>query len=241
MATSDLWSEVLKTLLLQMTKATFETWLKNTTAQEEEDGRLIVFTPSSFAQDWLDNRMRDTIERATVQVAGRPLLVEVRLTDASRGGYQPEMFWTGDYKDAYNALTQPDLIHYTTQYFHRQWLPLLGLERWHLIWEMRTRCYWNKKTGQKRDTFEATYPELAAAIGVSTSTVKRMLSRKDPKADLLARFITRLKTKRRYSNYRSGTVNETSVWQVRLDDPLTPEDEQELERRLKLSKCQNDP
>ena len=51
----ELWSQVLKTLKATMTRATFETWLQKTTARLE-DGRLIVLTPSSFGQDWLDAR-----------------------------------------------------------------------------------------------------------------------------------------------------------------------------------------
>lgn len=238
MTTSNLWSDVLKTLQPQMTKATFETWLKNTTAQEE-DGRLIVSTPSSFGQDWLDNRLRHTVETAVESVFGRKIPVEFRV--AANGGHQPDLFFTGTYRDAYNAIVQPDRQHYTSWYFHRAWLPLLGPDLWLLVWEMRTRCYWNKETGVKRDTFEATYQELGAAIGISESTVKRLLNPKqEPQQTYVKKFVTKLKTKRRYSDKRSGTVNETSVWQVRLDDPLTPDDELELERRLKVSKGQND-
>lgn len=45
----ELWPKCLEQLRLQMSRATFETWLQKTTAQEVDD-RLIVFTPSSFGR-----------------------------------------------------------------------------------------------------------------------------------------------------------------------------------------------
>ncbi|MBE7473187.1 MAG: hypothetical protein HS114_28990 [Anaerolineales bacterium] len=231
MTTANLWSEVLKLLQHQMTKATFQTWLENTSAEEVE-GRLIVATPSSFGQDWLDNRLRSTVELAVETVFGRKIPVEFRVAENS--GYQPELFFTGTYRDAYNAIVQPDKQHYCSRYFHQQWLPLLGPELWLLIWEMRTRCSWDWKTGEiRRDVVEATAPELAAAIGVSESTFWRLL-----KHEHAAKFITRIGTKRRYSKTQSGTVNEKNIWRVRLDDPLTPADEEMLKRQV--SPCQND-
>lgn len=230
MATSNLWPEVLKMLQLQMAKNTFETWLKDTTAQEEE-GRLIVSTASSFAQDWLDNRLRHTIELAVESVFGRKVPVEFRVT--ANEGYQPDLFFTGTYRDAYNAIVQPDRQHYTSWYFHQAWLPLLGPDLWLLIWEMRTRCYWNKVTGVKRDTFEATYKELGEAIGMSEDKVGRLLNPKDPqKVAMIEKFILHQETKRRYSKGRGGTVNDKTIWKIRLDDPLTPEDEARLQSSL---------
>lgn len=226
-----LWSEVLNALQLQMTKATFEAWLKNTTAQEE-DGRLIIFAPNNYAQDWLDNRLRHSIEHTVAIVAGEVMEIEFRVAE-SLAGYQPELIFTGTYRDAYNAITQPDEIHYTSKYFHQKWLPLLGPDMWLLIWEMRTRCYRNKKTGVVRDTFESTYLELAAATGMGERTVWGLLHPKDPlKKTYLDKFIISSKTKRRYSQKRGSSVNEKTEWQIRLDDPLTPEDEIKLEQML---------
>jgi DNA-binding Lrp family transcriptional regulator len=80
---------------------------------------------------------------------------------------------------------------------------------------------------------EATAQELAQMIGVSKATFWRLLKHKHA-----AKFITRLNTKRRYSNYRGGTVNEKNIWRVRLDDPLTPEDEARLQELLSKSQIE---
>jgi chromosomal replication initiation ATPase DnaA len=231
LTSGELGPKCLEQLRLQMTKATFDTWLQDTTAREE-DGRLTVFTSSSFAHDWLDNRLRRTIEQVIIQIAGKSIPVEFAINE--NGGYQPDLFFTGTYRDAYNAIVQPDAIHYTSKYFHQQWLPLLGPDLWLLIWEMRTRCYRDWKTGQVvRDTFEATHAELAEAVGMSERTVWGLLHPKDSqKRTFLDKFIIRNETKRRYSRKHGGTVNEKTIWKIRLDDPLTPEDEIELEKMM---------
>jgi chromosomal replication initiation ATPase DnaA len=115
----ELWPQVLEILKLSTTKATFETWLQKTTARLEDD-RLIVLAESNFAQDWLDNRLRESIERAVAQVAGQTVSIEFRVAETS--GYQPELFFTGTYRDAYNAIVQPDKQHYCSRYFHQKWL-----------------------------------------------------------------------------------------------------------------------
>jgi hypothetical protein len=70
----SLWRAVLSELQLQMPRATFETWLKSTTAQVDGD-TLTVIAGNPYAQDWLDNRLRNPIERTVAGLAGRPLTI----------------------------------------------------------------------------------------------------------------------------------------------------------------------
>jgi chromosomal replication initiation ATPase DnaA len=200
-----------------MTRATFDSWLKNTTAVQQ-NGTLVVSAASPYALDWLENRLRYPIEQAVTRVAGHELEVQFKIVEEP--GEQSELFFTGTYRDAYNEIVQPDKQHYTSWYFHRAWLPLLGPELWLLLWEMRTRCYWNKETGIKRDTFEATYEQLGQATGMSKLKAWRLLHPKEPDQQaLLAKFIMNAETKRRYSKGRGGKVNDKTIWKIRLDDP----------------------
>lgn len=68
------WDQVLDELQLQMPKATFDMWLRRTTAQQDGD-RLIVTVANAYALDWLEHRLRSTIERAVAAVVGQPLKV----------------------------------------------------------------------------------------------------------------------------------------------------------------------
>jgi chromosomal replication initiator protein len=66
------WKATLGELELQMTKATFNTWLKDTTLLTCEDGVYIIGVRNDYAKDWLDNRLRDTILRTLTAIVGHP-------------------------------------------------------------------------------------------------------------------------------------------------------------------------
>ena len=71
-----LWQAALGELQLQMTKATFYTWVKDTRLVSYEDGTFIIEVKDAFTRDWLENRLLTTIERTLVGIVGHP--VEVR-------------------------------------------------------------------------------------------------------------------------------------------------------------------
>jgi len=58
-----IWQAALGELQLQMTQATYDTWLKGTFAVSYEDGLLIVGTENPYAKEWLENRLLGTIKR----------------------------------------------------------------------------------------------------------------------------------------------------------------------------------
>jgi chromosomal replication initiator protein len=58
-----IWQAALGELQLQLTKATFNTWVKDTTLISYEDGTFILGVPSTYAKEWLENRLRSTIVR----------------------------------------------------------------------------------------------------------------------------------------------------------------------------------
>lgn len=70
------WQAALGELQLQMTRATYDTWLKETFAVSYEDGLLIVGTENPYAKEWLENRLLGTIKRTLAGILGHT--VEVR-------------------------------------------------------------------------------------------------------------------------------------------------------------------
>jgi hypothetical protein len=71
----DYWQQTLSALALQMTKSTFETWLKPTLLLHEDEETLVVGVTSEAAQAWLDNRLRMNVERAVAKVWGKTMVV----------------------------------------------------------------------------------------------------------------------------------------------------------------------
>jgi len=70
----DIWTSAKAQLRLQMTRATFETWVDQThQVGDIADNRLTIGVPNSYAQDWLENRLYETIQRAVSAVAEQSL------------------------------------------------------------------------------------------------------------------------------------------------------------------------
>ena len=70
------WQATLGELQLQMTRATFETWVKHTSVLSHEDGLFIIAVQSNFAKEWLENRLLGLVKRTLGNIVGRS--VEVR-------------------------------------------------------------------------------------------------------------------------------------------------------------------
>jgi chromosomal replication initiator protein len=66
-----IWSAALGELQLQMTKATFETWLRDSHLQKYEDGTFVVAVKNGYAKDWLENRLSATIKRTLARLSSR--------------------------------------------------------------------------------------------------------------------------------------------------------------------------
>lgn len=57
------WKATLGELELQMTKATFNTWLKDARLLANEGDEYVIGVRNDYAKDWLENRLHDTILR----------------------------------------------------------------------------------------------------------------------------------------------------------------------------------
>jgi len=113
---------------------------------------------------------------------------------------------------------QPERGMFITLYFFHNWLPLIGHSAFTVILAARSMCYWNPKTGELRNSIETEMAELAQRAAVSVRTVKEVLNN-----DLVRKHFLR------YTVRRIMTVNGVRtagiLLQVRMDDPLTPEDQ----------------
>ena len=76
MSPETVWKAALGELEMQMTRATFTTWLQGTRALSCVDGEFVIGVRNDFAKDWLENRLYDLIVRTVSGVMGYP--VEVR-------------------------------------------------------------------------------------------------------------------------------------------------------------------
>ena len=70
------WKAALGELEMQMTRATFTTWLQGTRALSCVDNEFVIGVRNDFAKDWLENRLYDLIVRTVSGVMNHP--VDVR-------------------------------------------------------------------------------------------------------------------------------------------------------------------
>lgn len=113
---------------------------------------------------------------------------------------------------------QPERGMFLTMYFFNNWLPLLGQSVLTTIIAARSMCYWNPLTGEMRNVVETDMTELASRASVSVRTVKDVLNN-----ELVKQYFLRYKVRRVMTS--NGIRTAGIVLQVRMDDPLTPEDQ----------------
>jgi len=78
----QIWQTALGELQLQLTSATFNTWLGRTRLVAFEDGTFVVGVHNAYAQDWLEHRLAAMVKRTLHDVAGQA--VEVRFVVCER-------------------------------------------------------------------------------------------------------------------------------------------------------------
>jgi len=63
MDASQAWQSVLGQLRMEMPRASFDTWVRDTEAVSLEDGKLTISARNDYARDWLESRLQSTVSR----------------------------------------------------------------------------------------------------------------------------------------------------------------------------------
>ena len=76
MKSDQVWHAALGELQLQMTQATFDTWLRGSRLLKYEDGTFVIGVKNGYAKDWLEHRLLATIKRTLARLTGRTVAVK---------------------------------------------------------------------------------------------------------------------------------------------------------------------
>lgn len=76
-----LWSQVLERLQVQLSRPTFETWIKTASAEKLEDNCLVICTPNPFARNWLQKYYIQTLADVVQDIRG--CATEIQFTVAN--------------------------------------------------------------------------------------------------------------------------------------------------------------
>jgi len=87
------WEDALALLRRQMTQATFDSWLRGTYPLGQQNGPstrlasghspLRIAVRNELAKEWLDNRLRETVQRAVSTVLGQPVTLAFEVVATS--------------------------------------------------------------------------------------------------------------------------------------------------------------
>ncbi|CAN5585370.1 chromosomal replication initiator protein DnaA [soil metagenome] len=81
MDAKQVWRAALGELQVSLSRANFETWLRDTALVEVDDNRFRVAVPNSFAKDWLETRYRSLISQTLARIVGYSVQVDFEIRE----------------------------------------------------------------------------------------------------------------------------------------------------------------
>jgi len=73
MTNYEIWQAVLAEFELELSKANFTTWFKNTGIASYDNGQVTVCVPNAFTQSWLEKKYHSKIVQVIERVTGKPV------------------------------------------------------------------------------------------------------------------------------------------------------------------------
>jgi chromosomal replication initiator protein len=67
------WQSALGQLQMEMPKASFDTWVRDTQIYSYEDGVFTIGVSNAYARDWLESRLSSTVTRLLMGIMNRPV------------------------------------------------------------------------------------------------------------------------------------------------------------------------
>ncbi len=101
-----LWIQVLERLQVQLSRPTFETWIKTASAEKLEDNCLVICTPNPFARNWLQKYYIQTLADVVREIRGCP--TEILFTVAH--GETANDFIESDGDTPIEPLNKPEIV-----------------------------------------------------------------------------------------------------------------------------------
>lgn len=91
----NFWNQVLEQLQLQLSRPTFETWIKPATVEHLDDQCLVICTPNPFARNWLQKYYVKTIADVAQELLGHPVDIQITVKPGteSEASAATEVLW----------------------------------------------------------------------------------------------------------------------------------------------------
>ena len=78
---NELWTKVQQLLQKNLSKPSYETWIRPAEFFDFKDGCLILVAPNSFSSDWLRKNYSQKIEEIATELYGSQVKIQIKVKD----------------------------------------------------------------------------------------------------------------------------------------------------------------
>lgn len=252
------WLMTLHQLQMDMPKAAFDSWVRDTSFVSFEDGLFIVGTPNTYGREWLASRLTSTVTRLLTGILNQQIDVQFIVVNepddlenepeddvlsdesASLESGSDMLSLQAEYQSIYDEIVRPDQVIVVPGYFLR-FIPVLGPDLAWLYIGFRQAAYEAGASRQPGKKFGAPAKKVARFAGMSLRTFRRWSAKPDTWQRLQG-LVTPTEDKPRWHHGKDGHPHRTPrFYRVSMTLPLTPTDELSLRAWLykRLSEGKN--
>jgi chromosomal replication initiator protein len=85
----EIWEAALGELQVQVNKANFDTWLKDTTGVKYQDELFVIGAPNAFVAEWLESRLNSLIKKTLASIIGNHVDIQFMVKPPRQYSAQP--------------------------------------------------------------------------------------------------------------------------------------------------------
>jgi hypothetical protein len=176
------WQTVLDQLQMEMPRASFDSWVRDTRPLSFENDTLTIGVRNAYARDWLESRLVSTVSRLLIGIMNRRVDVEFVVAQTQSEEDEPDepdgkevSISTDDITSIYDQVVRPERAIYLPAYF-RKHLAQLGPDLGWMYLGFRQAAYGEgARAGKKTARFSG--KQIAALCGVTERTFWNRLER----------------------------------------------------------------
>ena len=230
------WQTVLGQLQMEMPRASFDTWVRDTRPISYDDGLLTIGVRNAYARDWLESRLRSTVSRLLIGIMNQAVEVEFVVSqtqtedDESDEPDEKEVSISADdIASLYDQVVRPERAVYLPGYF-RKYLAQLGPDLGWMYIGFRQAAYGEGARGGIK-TARFSGKQIAALCGITERTFWNRLERSQT-WEKLAGLVTPIHSE---AEWMDGPLPRRlpRKYRVALTLPLTAADAHALMRWLR--------
>ena len=232
------WRAALEQLQMEMPKATFDTWVRDTDFVSFEDGVFVIGAANEYAREWLEGRLSSTATRLLTGLMNQSVDVRFIVSKPDMSAEEGSHAEQGESQTAEedknlkiqlvhaslrDEFVHPNRVIVIPGYFQR-WLPYLGPTLAWIVVAFRQAMFMATHREARTDVdFEISPVSVARWAGISRTTLWRKLD-----DWMLGWFIER-------------TDREKNTFRFVASMPLTPGDAESLYEWLLAAGIREDP